>query len=80
MEQGFIDIYVPIGTVINNVTIFPMVRLATIADDTYEPYITNTELDVTLPALPTLTGTNVLSVGTAVQPSKIEVKGKIKAI
>ena len=39
-----------------------------------------TETDVTLPALPTLTGTNVLSVGTAVQPSKIEVKGKIKAL
>ena len=45
---------------------------------TYEPYIENTEVDVTLPALPTVTGTNVLSVGTAVQPSKIEVKGKIK--
>lgn len=45
---------------------------------TYEPYIENTDLDVTLPALPTLPGTNVLSVGTAVQPSEIEVKGKIK--
>ena len=38
------------------------------------------DIDVTLPALPILTGTNVLSVGTTVQPSKIEVKGKIKAI
>ena len=38
------------------------------------------DIDVTLPALPTLTGTNVLSVGTAVQPSEIEVKGKIKAL
>ena len=38
------------------------------------------DIDVTLPALPTLTGTNVLSVGTAVQPSKIEVKGKIKSL
>lgn len=38
------------------------------------------DINVTLPALPTLTGTNVLSVGTAVQPSEIEVKGKIKAI
>ena len=35
-----------------------------------------TETDVTLPALPTLTGTNVLSVGTAVQPSKVYVKYK----
>lgn len=38
------------------------------------------DINVTLPALPTLPGTNVLSVGTAVQPSKIEVKGKIKAL
>lgn len=36
----------------------------------------NTERDVTLPALPTLKGTNVLSVGTAVQPSKVYVKYK----
>ena len=39
----------------------------------YEPYITNTELDVTLPALPTLSGTNTLSVGTEVQPSNMEI-------
>lgn len=44
----------------------------------YEPYITNTELDVTLPALPTVTGTNVLSVGTEVQPSEMYIKGNIK--
>lgn len=42
----------------------------------YEPYIEDTELDVTLPALPNLTGTNVLSVGTAVQPSKVYIKGQ----
>ena len=46
----------------------------------YEPYIENTDLDVTLPALPTLTGTNVLSVGTEVQPSKIDITGHIKTI
>ena len=34
------------------------------------------DIDVTLPALPILTGTNVLSVGTAVQPSKVYVKYK----
>lgn len=45
--------------------------------DTYEPYIENTELDVTLPALPTLVGTNVLSVGTEVPPSEVMVTGKI---
>ena len=38
------------------------------------------DIDVTLPELPTLTGTNVLSVGTAVQPSRVEVKGRIKAV
>ena len=57
-----------------------MIRKADIEDDTYEPYIENVDIDVTLPALPTVTGTNVLSVGTAVQPSEIEVKGKIKAL
>lgn len=34
--------------------------------------------DVTLPALPTIAGTNTLSVGTQVQPSKVMVKGKLK--
>ena len=38
--------------------------------------ISDSDLDVTLPALPTLTGTNVLSVRTAVQPSKVYVKYK----
>lgn len=38
--------------------------------------ISGADLDVTLPALPTLTGTNVLSVETAVQPSKVYVKYK----
>lgn len=37
-----------------------------------------TDIDVTLPALPTLTGTNVLSVGTEVQPSSVYLKGKLK--
>lgn len=45
---------------------------------TYEPYIENTEVDVTLPALPTIAGTNTLSVGTGVQPVYIELTGKIK--
>lgn len=38
-----------------------------------------TSTDVLLPALPTISGTNTLSVGTEVQPSKVEIKGKIKA-
>ena len=64
----------------NNLTFYPMIRKADIEDDTYEPYIENTEVDVTLPALPTLPGTNVLSVGTEVQPSKIDITGHIKTI
>ena len=60
----------------NNLTFYPMIRLVSIEDDTYEPYIENTEVDVALPALPTLPGTNVLSVGTVVQPSKVYVKGE----
>lgn len=57
----------------NNV-FFPMLRKADITDDTYEPYIENTDLDVTLPALPTLSGTNTLSFETTVQPSKVMIK------
>lgn len=68
------------GYTCNNLTFYPMIRKAGIVDDTYEPYIENTDLDVTLPALPTIKGTNVLSVGTAVQPSEVYVKGKIKEI
>lgn len=40
----------------------------------YESYIESTELDVELPALPTLSGTNTLSVETTVQPSKVMIK------
>ena len=45
----------------------------------YEPYIESTEVDVTLPALPVLPRTNTLTVGTEVQPSGVEIKGRIKA-
>lgn len=64
--------------VCNNLTFYPMIRKAGTVDDTYEPYIENTELDVTLPALPTIAGTNTISVGTQVQPSKVMVRGKLK--
>lgn len=40
--------------------------------------ISGADLGVTLPVLPTLTGANVLSVGTEVQPSKVYLKGKLK--
>ena len=39
-----------------------------------------TSTDVLLPTLPTLSGTNTLSVGTAVQPSNIEITGKVKGV
>lgn len=38
------------------------------------------DLDVTLPVLPTIRGTNVLSVGTKVQPSEVEVTGRIRPV
>lgn len=38
------------------------------------------DIDVTLPVLPTVTGTNVLSVGTEVQPSEVEVTGRIRPV
>ena len=42
-------------------------------------YIDGTSANVTLPALPTLPGTNTLSVGTTVQLSAVEVTGRIKS-
>lgn len=71
-----IHIYVQSGYTCDNLTFYPMIRKADIEDDTYNPYITNTELDVTLPALPVLSGTNTLTVGTEVQPSKVYIKGE----
>lgn len=59
------------GLVINNI----MVNKGSTAFP-YEPYIKNTDLDVTLPALPTVTGTNTLSFGTEVKPSKVYIKGE----
>ena len=73
-------IHITPGYTCDNLTFYPMVRTADIVDDTYEPYIENTEVDVTLPALPVLTGTNTLTVGTEVQPSNIHLKGRIKEI
>ena len=68
------------GQVLDHITFYPMIRKADIEDDTYEPYIENTDLDVTLPALPVLPRTNVLSVGTEVQPSNVYLKGRIKEV
>lgn len=75
-----IDIRIQSNYACDNLTFYPMIRKADIEDDTYEPYIENTDLDVTLPALPILSGTNTLSVGTEVQPSGIEIKGRIQEV
>lgn len=40
----------------------------------YEPYIQNTDLDLTLPVLSTERGVNILSVNTLVNPSAAEIK------
>ena len=43
--NGWIYIYVAVNTVVNNVKIYPMLRLASDPDDTYQPYaMTNREL------------------------------------
>lgn len=73
-EYANILIRIPSGYANSSLTFYPMIRKSDIEDDTYEPYIENTELDVDLFALPALSGTNILLVGTEVQPSKIEVK------
>ena len=39
-----------------------------------------TSIDITLPALQTIAGTNSLSVETEVQPSEVEIKGRIKIL
>ena len=71
--DGYIEIRIASGYTCDNLTFYPMVRKADIEDDTYELYIENVDLDVTLPALPTLSGTNTLTVGTEVQPSNMEI-------
>ena len=38
----------PTGEIIDNVTVYPMIRAASFADDTYEPY-TGEEYDITIP-------------------------------
>ena len=68
------------GYTCDNLTFHPMLRKADIEDDTYEPYIENTEVDVTLPALPTIKGTNQMSIDTEVQPSRMDIKGRIKSL
>ena len=72
--DGYIEIRIASGYTCDNLTFYPMIRKAAIEDDTYEPYIENTELDAELPELQTVEGTNTLSIRTAVQPSQVLVE------
>ena len=76
----YYSIRIASGYTCDNLTFYPMIRKSGIEDDTYEPYIENTEIDVVIPALPIAEGTNTLSIGTAVQPSKIWIQGNISEI
>ena len=70
----YIEMRIENGFECNNLEFTPMIRKADIEDDTYEPYIENTEVDVTLPEIAVTAGTNTLSVGTEVQPSNVYIK------
>lgn len=86
----FFGIRVGAGYNCNNLKFYPMIRLTTIEDDTYEPYheptTTNIYLDEpigenesislsdTNTNIPTIRGTNVLTVDTTVQPSKVLIR------
>lgn len=87
-------IYIYTDSIFDNETIYPMIRKADIEDDTYEPYHIPLTTNIYLPeplaegesismsdtgiAIPTIDGTNILTVDTQVQPSRVDVKGKIK--
>ena len=74
----------------NNLTFYPMIRLSSVDNDTYEPYIepttTNIYLDEPIGAneskslsdtnvnIPTINGTNILSIDTTIQPSNVYVQ------
>ena len=79
-QNAYVQLVIVSGYTCNNLTFYPMIRKADVEDDTYEPYIENTEVDVTLPEIAVTAGTNILSVGTTVQPSNITITGKIKQI
>ena len=86
----YVQIRITEGYTCNNLTFYPMIRLATIEDYTYEPYIepttTNIYIDEPIGAneskslsdtnvnIPTINGTNTLSIDTTVQPSNVYVQ------
>lgn len=54
-----VDIVITVGTTVNNLTFYPMIRLASDTDDTYQPYQKNPTLTIQLPAAYTYQGVNV---------------------
>ena len=76
--------------VCNNLTFYPMMRLASIEDDTYEPYIEPTTTNIYLDEpilenesislsdtntnIPTIDGTNVITIDTTIQPSNVYIQ------
>lgn len=86
----FYKIRVPAGYTCDNLTFYPMIRKADIEDDTYEPYheptTTNIYLDEPIEEnesislsdtevnIPTIEGTNTLTIDTTVQPSNVYVQ------
>lgn len=72
--NAWVRIMIFSGYTCDNLTFYPMIRKAAIKDDTYEPYIENTEVDVALPEIAVTAGTNALTVGTEVQPSDVYIK------
>lgn len=86
----FFGIRVGNGYNCNNLKFYPMIRLTTIEDDTYETYheptTTNIYLDEPIEEnesislsdtntnIPTIKGTNILTVDTTVQPSNVYIK------
>lgn len=73
-QNAYVQLVIVSGYTCDNLTFYPMIRKADISDDTYEPYIENTEVDVTLPEIAVTAGTNTLTVGTEVQPSEVYIK------
>ena len=85
-----IYIQIKSGQVCTNLTFYPMIRKADIEDDTYEPYIepttTNIYLDEPIEEnesislsdtntnIPTIDGTNILTIDTTVQPSNVYIQ------
>ena len=91
VQNGYAEIRIAAGYTCNNLTFYPMIRPASIEDTSYEPYVETTtniylnepieenesiSLSDTNTNIPTIRGTNVLTVDTTVQPSNVYVKSR----